>query len=142
TADDPTVVRNRLQPQGLVPTKVKKKGRELNHPTVGSGIKHRDLVIFTRTFSTMVDASLPIVQCLDMLSARTDNRHFGKALSDIKSGVEDGRSLSDSMGQYPKIFDDLFRNLVAAGEAGGILDLIFRRLATYLEKADKLRRQV
>ena len=142
TADDQTIVRNRLQSQGLVPTKVKKKPKEITLPTIGSGVALRDLVIFTRTFSTMIDAGLPIVQCLDMLAAQTDNRHFGKALSDIKNGVEAGRSLSDSMGQYPKIFDDLFRNLVAAGEAGGILDLIFRRLATYLEKADKLRRQV
>ena len=87
----------------------------------------------------LIDAGLPIVQCLDMLSSQAENKHFGKALNEIKDGVESGKSLSDSMGLHPKIFDELFRNLVAAGEAGGILDLIFRRLATYLEKAAKLR---
>lgn len=142
TADDADGVRTRLVGQGLVVTSVKKKPREINLPTIGSGVGLRDLVIFTRTFSTMIDAGLPIVQCLDMLAGQTENRHFGKVLSDVKNGVEAGRSLSDSMGQHPKVFDDLFRNLVAAGEAGGILDLIFRRLASYLEKADKLRRQI
>ena len=142
TADAAEDVRSRLVSQGLVVTGVKKKPLEINLPTIGSGVKLRDLVIFTRTFSTMIDAGLPIVQCLDMLSGQTDNRHFGKVLADVKNGVESGRSLSDSMGTHPKVFDDLFRNLVGAGEAGGILDLIFRRLAQYLEKADKLRRQV
>jgi type IV pilus assembly protein PilC len=142
TADDEAAVRTRLTGQGLIVTNVKRKARELNLPTIGSGVALRDLVIFTRTFSTMIDAGLPIVQCLDMLGGQTENRLFGKALGDIKEGVESGKSLSDSMGLHPKIFDDLFRNLVAAGEAGGILDLIFRRLAVYLEKADRLRRQV
>jgi type IV pilus assembly protein PilC len=141
-SDDEAGVRSRLTGQGLIVTNVKKKARELSLPTIGSGVALRDLVIFTRTFSTMIDAGLPIVQCLDMLGAQTENRLFGKALMEIKDGVESGKSLSDSMGLHPKIFDELFRNLVAAGEAGGILDLIFRRLAVYLEKADKLRRQV
>ena len=141
-ADDEAGVRTRLTGQGLIVTNVKRKARELNIPTIGSGVALRDLVIFTRTFSTMIDAGLPIVQCLDMLGAQTENRLFGKALMEIKDGVESGKSLSDSMGLHPKIFDELFRNLVAAGEAGGILDLIFRRLAVYLEKADKLRRQI
>jgi type IV pilus assembly protein PilC len=142
TADDEAAARARLTGQGLVVTNVKKKAMDLNLPTIGSGVALRDLVIFTRTFSTMIDAGLPIVQCLDMLGAQTENRLFGKALGEIKDGVESGKSLSDSMGLHPKIFDELFRNLVAAGEAGGILDLIFRRLALYLEKADKLRRQI
>ena len=142
TADDEAAVRTRLTGQGLIVTNVKKKSMDFNIPTIGSGVKLRDLVIFTRTFSTMIDAGLPIVQCLDMLAGQTENRLFGKALGEVKNGVESGKSLSESMGLHPKIFDELFRNLVAAGEAGGILDLIFRRLAVYLEKADKLRRQV
>jgi type IV pilus assembly protein PilC len=142
SGEDAEAVRRRLQTQGLNPTKVKKKPAEINLPTIGSGVKLRDMVVFTRTFSTMIDAGLPIVQCLDMLGSQTDNRHFGKVLIEVKSEVESGKSLSEGMGKHPKVFDDLFRNLVAAGEAGGILDLIFRRLAAYLEKADKLRRQV
>ncbi len=141
-ADNEETVRERLVQQGLSVTKVKRKPLEITLPTIGSGVGLKDLVVFTRTFSTMIDAGLPIVQCLDMLSSQADNKHFGKILADVKSGVEQGMSLSDSMGRHPRVFDDLFRNLVAAGEAGGILDLIFRRLATYLEKADKLRRQV
>jgi type IV pilus assembly protein PilC len=135
-------VRERLTSQGLVVTKLKRKPLELSLPSFGTGVKLKDLVVFTRTFSTMIDAGLPIVQCLDMLSAQSENRRFGNMLADVKNEVEQGKSLSDGMNRHPKVFDDLFRNLVAAGEAGGILDLIFRRLAVYLEKAEKLRRQV
>jgi type IV pilus assembly protein PilC len=90
----------------------------------------------------MIDAGLPIVQCLDMLGSQSENRRFGAILTGVKTEVEQGKSLSDAMATYPRVFDELFRNLVAAGEAGGILDIIFRRLATYMEKAAKLRRQV
>ncbi len=141
-ADTEDAVRERLTQQGLVVTRVKRKPLEIQLPSFGTGVKLKDLVVFTRTFSTMIDAGLPIVQCLDMLSAQSENRRFGTMLAGVKNEVESGKSLSDSMGKYPKVFDDLFRNLVAAGEAGGILDLIFRRMATYLEKSEKLRRQV
>lgn len=141
-ANNEDAVRDRLSRQGLTVTKLKRKPTELKLPSFGTGVSLKDLVVFTRTFSTMIDAGLPIVQCLDMLSAQSENRRFGEMLADVKNEVEQGKSLSDGMNRHPRVFDDLFRNLVAAGEAGGILDLIFRRLAVYLEKAEKLRRQV
>lgn len=141
-ADTEIVVREKLAAQGLIINSVKKKPIELKLPTLGSGVSLKDLVVFTRTFSTMIDAGLPIVQCLDMLSSQAENRHFGGILAKVKADVESGKSLSESLAKHPKVFDDLFCNLVAAGEAGGILDLIFRRMATYLEKSAKLRRQV
>jgi len=142
TADAENVVRERLTTQGLQVTSVRRKPIEIKMPTIGTGVRLKDLVVFARTFSTMIDAGLPIVQCLDMLSAQSDNKRFGAVLGQVKDSVEGGKSLSESLAMHPRVFDDLFCNLVAAGEAGGILDLIFRRLATYLEKADKLRRQV
>ncbi len=141
-ADTEVAVRERLTAQGLTINSVKKKPFELKLPTLGSGVSLKDLVVFTRTFSTMIDAGLPIVQCLDMLSAQAENKHFGGILARVKADVESGKSLSESMAKHPKVFDQLFCNLVAAGEAGGILDLIFRRMATYLEKSAKLARQV
>lgn len=140
--EDEDAVRERLVQQGFTVNKLKKKSKELELPSLGSGVGLKDLVVFTRTFSTMIDAGLPIVQCLDMLGNQADNRRFGKVLLDVKSEVEGGRSLSEGMSKHPKVFDNLFRNLVAAGEAGGILDLIFRRMAGYLEKSAKLRAQV
>jgi type IV pilus assembly protein PilC len=141
-ADTEVTVRDKLAAQGLIINSVKKKPIELKLPKLGSGVSLKDLVVFTRTFSTMIDAGLPIVQCLDMLSSQAENKYFGEILAKVKSDVESGKSLSESMAKHPKVFDDLFCNLVAAGEAGGILDLIFRRMATYLEKSAKLRRQV
>jgi len=142
TADSEDTVVDRLRQQGLTITKVRKKPLEVRLPRIGTGVALKDMVIFTRTFSTMIDAGLPIVQCLDMLAAQSENRRFGSILGGVKTEVEQGKSLSDAMASYPRVFDELFRNLVAAGEAGGILDIIFRRLATYMEKAAKLRRQV
>jgi type IV pilus assembly protein PilC len=141
-ADSENAVRDRLSAQGMVINSVKKKPVALTLPTLGSGVSLKDLVVFTRTFSTMVDAGLPLVQCLDMLSTQAENKHFGGILAKVKADVETGKSLSESMAKHPKVFDTLFSNLVAAGEAGGILDLIFRRMATYLEKSAKLARQV
>ena len=142
TADNEGLVMQRLQAQGLSVTRVKKKPTQITLPTLGSGVKLRDKVVFARTFSTMVDAGLPIVQSLDLLANQSENANFRRVLAGVKTEVESGRTLSEAMGNYPKVFDDLFRNLVAAGEAGGILDIIFRRLATYLEKSAALRRQV
>jgi type IV pilus assembly protein PilC len=142
TADTEDVVGDRLRAQGLTITKLKKKPLEIRLPTVGTGVGLKDMVVFTRTFSTMIDAGLPIVSGLDMLSNQAENPRFGRVLQAVKVEVESGKSLSEAMASHPRVFDDLFRNLVAAGEAGGILDVIFRRLATYLEKAAKLRRQV
>ena len=142
TADNEDAVSDRLRAQGLSVMRVKKKPLELSMPQIGTGVGLKDMVVFTRTFSTMIDAGLPIVQCLDMLGTQSENSAFRKVLLGVKAEVESGKSLSEGMARFPKVFDDLFRNLVAAGEAGGILDVIFRRLAVYLEKAAKLRRQV
>jgi type IV pilus assembly protein PilC len=142
TADTEDAVSDRLRAQGMTITKVKRKPLEVRMPSLGTGIGLKDMVVFTRTFSTMIDAGLPIVSGLDMLANQAENPRFGRVLQSVKVEVESGKSLSEAMGSHPRVFDDLFRNLVAAGEAGGILDVIFRRLATYLEKAAKLRRQV
>jgi type IV pilus assembly protein PilC len=141
-ADSEGVVQERLRNQGLNVTKLKRKPLEITLPTIGSGVSLRDKVVFTRTFSTMIDAGLPIVQSIDMLATQSESLHFRRILSSVKTDVESGKTLSESMAAHPRVFDQLFCALVAAGEAGGILDIIFRRLATYMEKAASLRRQV
>ena len=140
-AESEDAVNQRLRAQQLQPTKVKKKGKGLSF-TIGSGVGTKDIVTFTRLFATMIDAGLPIVQCLDILQGQTDNKHFGNILRDVKSSVEQGATFSDSLRRHPKVFDHLYVNLVQAGEVGGILDTILNRLAVYIEKAMKLRRQV
>jgi type IV pilus assembly protein PilC len=134
-------VNERLRSQQLQPTKVKKKGRELSFQ-LGTGVGAKDIVTFTRLFATMIDAGLPIVQCLDILQGQTDNKLFANILRDVKASVEQGATFSDSLRRHPKVFDPLYTNLVQAGEVGGILDTILNRLAVYIEKAMKLRRQV
>lgn len=116
-----------------------KKGFKLSF---GSGVTTKDLVVFTRQFSTMIDAGLPLVQCLDILGKQSENPSFRAVLLDVKGHVESGASFSDSLRRHPKVFDDLFVNLVAAGEVAGILDTILQRLGAYIEKAAKLKRQV
>jgi type IV pilus assembly protein PilC len=140
-ADDADAVNTRLRQQQLTPTKVKKKGRAFNF-SIGSGVTTKDLVTFTRLFATMIDAGLPIVQCLEILQGQTDNKTFAGVLRDVKSNVEQGATFSDSLRRHPKVFDPLYVNLVQAGEVGGILDTILQRLAVYNEKAAKLKRQV
>jgi type IV pilus assembly protein PilC len=140
-ADSEEAVHEKLQMQMLSPLSVKKQGKQLSL-SFGTGVKTTDVVIFTRMFATMIDAGLPIVQCLEILSSQADNKRFGKVLGQVKSSVEDGFTLSDALGKHPKVFDDLFVNLVAAGEAGGILDSILQRLSIYMEKAMKLKRRV
>jgi len=105
-------------------------------------ITTKDLVVFTRQFATMIDAGLPLVQCLDILSKQQENATFKKILSRIKEDVESGSTFADALRRHPKAFDDLYVNLVAAGEVGGILDTILSRLAAYIEKAQKLKKQV
>ena len=140
-AETEDAVNTRLRSQQLVPTKVKKKGKAFNIQ-FGTGVGLKDIVTFTRLFATMIDAGLPIVQCLDILATQTDNKHFGVILKDIKSSVEQGATFSDSLRRHPKVFDALYTNLVQAGEVGGILDTILTRLAVYIEKNVKLKRQV
>jgi type IV pilus assembly protein PilC len=140
-AESEEAVNQRLRSQQLQPTKVKKKARDFSLQ-IGSGVDAKDLVTFTRLFATMIDAGLPIVQCLDILQGQTDNKIFANILRDIKSSVEQGATFSDSLRRHPKVFDHLYVNLVQAGEVGGILDTILNRLAVYIEKAMKLKRQV
>lgn len=140
-ADDEPAVQARLRGQQLMPTKIKKRSSALNFK-IGTGVDLRDVVTFTRLFATMIDAGLPIVQCLDILCNQTDNKNFAVVLKDVKANVEQGATFSDSLRKHPKVFDQLYVNLVQAGEVGGILDTILNRLATYNEKAIKLRRQL
>src|SRR5689334_9037561 len=139
-AESEEAVNNRLKLMMLAPVEGKKQPKQL-HLRLGAGVSTEDMVIFTRLFATMIDAGLPIVQCLDILSSQAKNKAFGKILQQIKLSVEGGLTLSDSLKKHPKVFDQLFINLVAAGEAGGILDTILQRLSTYMEKAMKLKRR-
>jgi type IV pilus assembly protein PilC len=133
-----------LRGQMIVPVSVRPKASgglgsiKLFRP----GVKIRDLVVFTRQFATMIDAGLPLVQCLEIQAEQQQNKTFGEALGKVKSDVEQGSTFAESLGRHPKIFDELYVNLVTAGEIGGVLDTILNRLATYLEKADSLRRKV
>ena len=132
-----------LRNQEITLSKVKKKAREfkLTIPfTTGVGTK--DLVVFTRQFATMIDAGLPLVQCLDILGNTTENKRFGVVLLDVKATVEQGETFSKALARHPKVFDGLFTNLVAAGETGGILDTIMNRLAIFIEKSVKLKRRI
>jgi type IV pilus assembly protein PilC len=140
-AENAELVQSRLRAQKLSPVKVKKKPREINL-TIGSPVGEKDLVVFTRQFATMIDAGLPLVQCLEILSQQGDNKAFNRILRDVKGHVEHGGTFSDALSRHPKVFDPLFTNLVAAGELGGILDTILQRMATYIEKRAKLKRQV
>ncbi len=140
-AESQDAVQNRLKAQNLTPTKVKKKAAEFNL-SFGSPVSEAELVVFIRQFATMIDAGLPLVQCLDILSQQGENKAFCRILKDIKGNVEQGATFSESLRRHPKVFDELFVNLVAAGEMGGILDTILQRLAIYIEKRVKLKRQV
>lgn len=131
-----------LRRQQIVVTTVKEKGKEIALPKFGGGISPKNIAIFTRQFSVMIDAGLPLVQCLDILGQQQDNKAFQKVLLQVRQDVESGSSLAEAMRKHPQAFDDLFVNMVAAGEAGGILDTILQRLATYIEKIVKLRQQV
>ncbi len=131
----------RLRHDGLVVDRLVKETSVLQI-TIGSGVSSKDLQIFTRQLATMIDAGLPLVQCLDILAAQTPNKIFARVLSHVKASVEQGATFSDALKRHPRVFDDLYVNLIAAGEVGGILDTILNRLAVYIEKAVKLRQQV
>ena len=143
-ADDVDAAMTTLRAQAITPTTVKPKPKDLAEifPFLQKGVTIRDLVIFTRQFATMIDAGLPLVQCLDILGTQQESASFKKIILQIKGDVEAGSTFSDALGKHPKVFDRLYVNLVAAGEVGGILDTILSRLAAYLEKNDKLRRKV
>src|SRR6202795_2412698 len=122
--------------------KLSEKGKEFSIPTFGTGVDSKELAIFTRQFSVMIDAGLPLVQCLEILAGQQENKSFQKILNGVRGSVEGGATLSVSMKQYDKVFDPLYYNMVEAGETGGILDTILQRLSTYIEKNVKLKRAV
>ena len=128
TADSKDAVIAMLRREQILVTSVKEKGKEIALPKFGGGISHKDVAIFTRQFSVMIDAGLPLVQCLEILGTQQDNPGFQKVLLQVRQDVEGGSSLADAMKKHKKVFDDLFTNMIAAGEAGGILDTILKRL--------------
>lgn len=138
------VVLTKLRKMNYSDIKVKKKPKDLfeNIALFQPKVSTKDVVIFTRQFATMIDAGLPLVQCLEILASQQENRTFKKVLSQVKSTVEGGSTFAEGLKEHPKIFDDLFVNLVHAGETGGILDTILRRLAVFLEKSEALKRKV
>lgn len=142
-AESLNIATAKLRSQGLTPVKVKRKPIEINLRLPGSsGVSTKELVVFTRQFATMIDAGLPLVQCLELLASQATNGVFRKVLYETKATVESGKTLADAMRQHPKVFNRLYVNLVAAGEASGVLDTILQRLAAYIEKNMKLVKQV
>ena len=142
SAENKEAVMALLRRDQILVSSVKEKGKEMVLPKFGGGVPAKDLAIFVRQFSVMIDAGLPLVQCLEILGSQQENKTFAKILQQTRMDVEGGASLADAMRKHPKAFDDLFVNMIAAGEAGGILDTILKRLATYIEKAVKLKSQV
>ncbi len=142
TASSKTELQSLLRRQQITPTKMSEKGKEFNLPTFGGGVSPKELAVFTRQFSVMIDAGLPLVQCLEILSSQQENKTFQKVLTGTRAAVEGGSTLSAAMKQYPKVFDPLYSNMVEAGETGGILDTILQRLSTYIEKNVKLQAAV
>jgi type IV pilus assembly protein PilC len=142
TAANKTELANLLKRQQITATKMTEKGKEFNIPQFGGGVNAKELAIFTRQFSVMIDAGLPLVQCLEILASQQENKFFQKVLTNTRGQVEGGATLSTAMRSSPKVFDPLYVNMVEAGETGGILDTILQRLSTYIEKNVKLQRAV
>jgi len=132
-----------LRRERITPGAIREKGKEFSMPTFGSGkVGTKEIAIFFRQFSVMIDAGLPLVQCLEILAANQENQAFQKVLTGVRTTVEGGATLANAMRGYPVVFDDLTTNMIEAGETGGILDIILQRLATYVEKAVRLRSAV
>jgi type IV pilus assembly protein PilC len=142
TAANKTELATLLKRQQITATKMTEKGKEFNVPVFGSGVTSKELAIFTRQFSVMIDAGLPLVQCLEILASQQENKTFQKVLTGTRGQVEGGATLSAAMRSSPKVFDALYVNMVEAGETGGILDTILQRLSSYIEKNVKLQRAV
>jgi type IV pilus assembly protein PilC len=132
----------RLRSQQVMATSVRAKPRDITIPGFGGGVGEKDIVIFTRQFATMIDAGLPLVQCLEILASQQENKVFKKVLVEIRQSVESGSTFAAALKQHPKAFTSLYANMVEAGEAGGILDTILNRLAQYMEKAMALKKKV
>ncbi len=143
-ADNLPLARQMVIKKGIAVKSVRKKPKDLLEflPAIGGSVKDKEKVVFVRQFATMIDAGLPLVQCLDILQEQQENPNFKKVIGQIKRSVEEGSTLSDAIKNHPKVFDNLFQNLVAAGEVGGILDVILNRLAQYIEKAANLKKKV
>jgi type IV pilus assembly protein PilC len=142
-APNKQMLASQLRRERITPGSIREKGKEFSLPTFGSGkVKTKDIAIFFRQFSVMIDAGLPLVQCLEILAANQENPTFQKTLTGVRTTVEGGATLANAMRQYPNVFDDLSTNMIEAGETGGILDIILQRLATYVEKAVRLRAAV
>jgi type IV pilus assembly protein PilC len=142
TAANKSELATLLKRQQITATKMTEKGKEFNVPTFGGGVNSKELAIFTRQFSVMIDAGLPLVQCLEILASQQENKTFQKVLVSTRGQVEGGATLSAAMRSSPKVFDALYVNMVEAGETGGILDTILQRLSSYIEKNVKLQRAV
>lgn len=142
-AADRVTLEAMLRREQVILTTAREKGREISLPKIGrEKVKHKDLALFTRQFSVMLDAGLPLVQCLEILGQQQDNKFFQKSIFQVRADVEAGMTLADSMAKHPRVFEPLYTNMVAAGETGGILDIILQRLSTYLEKMVKLKSDV
>ena len=143
-ADTRDALRQVLRREQVTLTSVKEKGREIGIPKLAGRkkVKSKDLAIFTRQFSVMIDAGLPLVQCLDILSQQQQNKYFQQVLAQVRQDVEEGSTLAAAMARHSRVFDQLYANMVEAGETGGILDLILQRLSTFIEKIVKLKRDV
>lgn len=143
-ADTRDALRQILRREQVTLTSVKEKGREISIPKIGGRkkVKAKDLSIFTRQFSVMIDAGLPLVQCLEILAQQQENKYFQRILLQVRQDVEEGSTLAGAMSRHPRVFDQLYSNMVDAGETGGILDLILQRLSTFIEKLVKLKRDV
>jgi type IV pilus assembly protein PilC len=143
---DAVLARLRAQRIQPIPEKIKQKGKgldfEINIPFLGEGVGTQDIVVFTRQLATMIDAGLPIVQCLEILAQQTDNKKFCKMIRQMKEDVEAGATFSEALRKHNKVFDELFLSMIAAGEVGGILDTILNRLGVYMEKTMKLKRKI
>ncbi|MCE5334219.1 MAG: type II secretion system F family protein [Desulfobacteraceae bacterium] len=142
--DNLSLARQLVARKGIVVKNIRQKPKDLSDylPALGGKVTDKDVVVFVRQFATMIDAGLPLVQCLEILQEQQSNANFKRVIRQIKKDVEEGATLSDAVKKHPKVFDSLFHNLVAAGEIGGILDVILNRLAAYIEKAAKLKKKV
>jgi type IV pilus assembly protein PilC len=142
-AADRSALESMLRREQVILTSAREKGREISLPKIGrEKVKSKDLALFTRQFSVMLDAGLPLVQCLEILGQQQDNKYFQKVIFQTRGDVEAGMTLADAMAKHPRVFEPLYTNMVAAGETGGILDVILQRLSTYLEKMVKLKSDV
>lgn len=131
-----------LKQRQITVSSLREQGKEFSFPTLGGGVRQKEVGVFTRQFSVMIDAGLPLIQCLEILGSQQKNKAFASMISKTRADVESGSTLSDAMSKNPKAFDNLYVNMIAAGEAGGILDQILERLSIYIEKSVKLKAQV